>query len=80
MAVKGSLVKRAHLFEKLSDARLAMIDACIAGKCGVDHDETSTKCLVSAWAAAVVTCTSRRARRWGEASRRSGTFAASNAA
>ena len=44
-AVKGSLVKRAHLFEKLSDARLAMIDLCIAGKCGVDHDETSTKCL-----------------------------------
>eukprot|EP00900_Chrysochromulina_parva_P007415 jgi/Chrpa1/16675/Chrysochromulina_OHIO_Genome00022815-RA len=43
--VKGSLVKRAHLFEKLSDARLAMIDACIAGECGVDHDETSTKCL-----------------------------------
>jgi hypothetical protein len=44
-AIKGSLVKRAHLFEKLSDARLAMIDLCIAGKCGVDHDETSTKCL-----------------------------------
>ncbi|KOO30544.1 reverse transcriptase family protein [Chrysochromulina tobinii] len=44
-AVKGSLVKRAHLFEKLSDARLAMIDLCIAGKCGVDHDETSTACL-----------------------------------
>jgi hypothetical protein len=22
-----------------------MIDLCIAGKCGVDHDETSTKCL-----------------------------------
>ena len=43
--VKGSLVKRAHLFEKLSDARLAMIDLCIAGKCGVDHDETSTACL-----------------------------------
>jgi hypothetical protein len=44
-AVKGSLVKRAHLFEKLSDARLAMIDLCISGKCGVDHDETSTACL-----------------------------------
>ena len=43
--VKGSLVKRAHLFEKLSDARLAMIDLCIAGKCGVAHDETSTACL-----------------------------------
>ena len=44
-AVKGSLVKRAHLAEKLSDARLAMIDRCIAGLCGVAHDETSTACL-----------------------------------
>ena len=44
-AVKGSLVKRAHLAEKLSDARLAMIDRCIAGQCGVAHDETSTACL-----------------------------------
>ena len=43
--VKGSLVKRAHLFEKLSEARLAMIDRCIAGACGVEHDETSTACL-----------------------------------
>ena len=44
-AVKGSLVKRAHLAEKLSDARLAMIDRCIAGQCGVAHDETATACL-----------------------------------
>ena len=44
-AVKGSLVKRAHLAEKLSDARLAMIDRCIAGLCGVAHDEMSTACL-----------------------------------
>ena len=43
--VKGSLVKRAHLAEKLSDARLNMIDRCIAGLCGVAHDETSTACL-----------------------------------
>ena len=43
--VKGSLVKRVHLAEKLSDARLSMIDRCISGKCGRVHDEASTKCL-----------------------------------
>ena len=43
--IKGSVVKRAHLAEKLSDARLQMIERCIAGLCGVDHDETSTACL-----------------------------------
>lgn len=43
--IKGSGVKRAHLFEKLSDQRLAMIDRCIAGQCGIEHDEGSTCCL-----------------------------------
>jgi hypothetical protein len=43
--IKGSGVKRAHLVEKLSDQRLAMIDRCIDGQCGIEHDEGSTCCL-----------------------------------
>ena len=75
-AVKGSLVKRAHLAEKLSDARLAMIDRCIAGLCGVAHDETLTACLGGCGRLAGDACTSIRARRWGAGSRRLGTSAA----
>ena len=31
--IRGSLIKRAHLAEKLSDARLAMIANCVEGSC-----------------------------------------------
>ena len=43
--VRGSLVKRAHLNERLSSSVLARIESCVAGRCGQPHDETSTACL-----------------------------------
>ena len=43
--VRGSLVKRAHLSERLSKAVLTRIDECIAGRCGQPHDESATACL-----------------------------------
>ena len=44
-SIRGSLVKRAHLGEKLSDGVLMRIEACVAGRCGHPHDETATSCL-----------------------------------
>ena len=43
--IRGSLVKRAHLDERLSSSVLSRIEACVAGRCGQPHDETSTACL-----------------------------------
>ena len=43
--IRGSLVKRAHLDERLSGSVLARIEACVTGRCGQPHDETSTACL-----------------------------------
>ena len=34
---KGSLSRRTHFMEKVSDARLGQIERCIQGKCGIQH-------------------------------------------
>ena len=41
LTIKGSLVRRVHLSEKLSAARLDLIQKCVAGNCGHARDDGS---------------------------------------
>ena len=43
-AIRGSLMRRAQLSEKLSAERLQRVRDCIEGRCGEVHDESATAC------------------------------------
>ena len=45
-AIKGSVTRRTHLAEKLSEPRLEKIRRCLVGLCGHEHNQAvSTSCL-----------------------------------
>ena len=68
-SIRGSVTRRTHLAEKLSDGRVRRITECIAGKCGIPHGSHSR----SAWEGADASFTWRAVPGWGRVSPPSGT-------